>query len=144
MSEAHVDPTRVQFEAFKGLDRDHPIEMLNLVRFRDHAAYPDEHPLAGKGLTGAEAYANYGRDSAPVLARVGGTILWRGQFETLLIGPGDEYWDACFIARYPTAHAFLAMVSDPEYQVAVVHRQAAVATSRLIRTKPAAGGSTFG
>ena len=34
-----VDPDRTQFEAFKALDRDHPIEMLNLVKFRDMAEY---------------------------------------------------------------------------------------------------------
>ena len=42
-----------------------------------------------------------------------------------------------------TAHAFLAMVSDPDYQRAVVHRQAAVETSRLIRTRPAAPTNRF-
>lgn len=144
MSDAHIDPTRTQFDAFKGLDRDHPIEMLNLVQFRIDAAYPADHALAKDALSGAEAYANYGRDSAPILDKVGGTILWRGRFETMLIGPEGEHWDAAFIARYPTAHAFLAMVSDPIYQKAVVHRQAAVRTSRLIRHAPAEGGGAFG
>jgi uncharacterized protein (DUF1330 family) len=144
MTESHVDPTRAQFEAFKALPRDEPAEMLNLVRFRDLAEYEAGHPLAGQGLTGAEAYANYGRDSAPVLERVGGAILWRGDFRTVLIGPEDERWDAVFVARYPTAGAFLAMVTDPEYREAVKHRQAAVLTSRLIRTAPAAGGAAFG
>lgn len=142
--ESHVDPTRAQFDAFKNLDRDHPIEMLNLVRFRAEAAYPADHALANAGLSGAEAYTNYGRDSGPVLSKVGGHILWRGTFETTLIGPADEHWDAAFIARYPSAHAFLAMVSDPDYKIAVVHRQAAVLTSRLLRHAPADGGSTFG
>ena len=41
-----------------------------------------------------------------------------------------------FIAHYPNAHAFLQMISDPRYKLAVIHRQAAVATSRLIRTGP--------
>jgi uncharacterized protein (DUF1330 family) len=141
---AHIDPERAQFEAFKALDRDTPVEMLNLVRFRDHADYPAGHPLADAGLTGAEAYANYGRDSGPVLDRVGGSILWRGRFETTLIGPLEEAWDEVFIARYPDAHAFLAMVTDPEYRLAVVHRQAAVATSRLIRCAPADAGRRFG
>lgn len=141
---AHVDPERAQFAAFKALDRDTPIEMLNLVRFRDHAAYPAGHALADAGLSGAEAYANYGRDSGPVLDRVGGSILWRGRFETTLIGPSDEAWDEVFIARYPDAHAFLAMVTDPDYRLAVVHRQAAVATSRLIRCAPADAGGRFG
>ena len=144
MSAAYIDPERAQFETFKGLDRDHPIEMLNLVRFRSHAAYPGGHALAGAGLSGAQAYSNYGRESGHVLKKVGGRILWRGGFETVLIGPADEAWDAVFIARYPTAHAFLAMVSDPDYQVAVVHRQAAVLTSRLIRCKPSEEGDVFG
>ncbi|MCR8826217.1 DUF1330 domain-containing protein [Pseudosulfitobacter koreensis] len=140
----YIDPERAQFDAFKDLPRDHPIEMLNLVRFREHAAYPDDHALADKGLSGAEAYANYGRESGPVVARLGGSILWRGKFQTTLIGPADEVWDACFIARYPDAKAFLAMVTDPDYKKAVIHRQAAVLTSRLIRTSPAKGGATFG
>ena len=98
MTEPHVDPTRAQFDAFKALPRDQPIEMLNLVAFRETAAYPADHP---------------------------------------------NHAEACFIARYPNAGAFLAMVTDPEYQKAVVHRQAAVATSRLIRCAPKTGGDGF-
>ena len=140
----HIDPTRAQFDAFKGLDRDHPIEMLNLVAFNDLANYPGDHELARDGLTGAQAYALYGKHSAPVLTRVGGSILWRGGYQATLIGPADEAWDAMFIARYPDAHAFLAMVSDPDYQRAVVHRQAAVCSSRLIRCTPQTRGEVFG
>ena len=140
----HVDPTRAQFDLFKGLDRDEPCEMLNLVRLRDMAEYPTGHTLHGAGLSGTEAYANYGRDSAPVLARVGGNILWRGDWRAMLIGPEGEHWDHLFIARYPSAHAFMAMVKDPDYAKAVVHRQAAVLTSRLIRTAPAPKGEVFG
>ena len=97
-----------------------------------------------KGSSGAEAYAAYGRESGPIFQRVGGQIIWRGRFENTLIGPEAEAWDACFIARYPTAGAFLEMVTDADYQKAVVHRQAAVRTSRLIRTAPILGGSGFG
>ncbi|MEX0366411.1 MAG: DUF1330 domain-containing protein [Ruegeria sp.] len=140
----HVDPDRAQFEAFKSLDRDQPIEMLNLVKFNDLAAYPDGHDLAGAGLSGAEAYKRYGSETAPIIARLGASILWRGAFQTVLIGPEDEAWDEMFIARYPSAHAFLEMVTDPDYKQAVIHRQAAVETSRLIRCAPAEGGRTFG
>ncbi len=144
MTETFIDPDRAQFEAFKALDRDTPLNMLNLVRFRAAAAYPEGHALAQASLNGAEAYANYGKDTAPILAKVGGTILWRGQFESILIGPEDERWDAVFIAFYPNAGAFLAMVTDPDYQRAVVHRQAAVLTSRLIRCASAEIGAAFG
>lgn len=140
----YIDPEREQFEAFKALDRDQPIEMLNLVKFRDRAAYPTDHPLSSAGLTGAEAYGNYGIDTAPIIARLGASIIWRGTMQAVLIGPSDEHWDEVFVARYPTAHAFLEMVTDPDYQRAVIHRQAAVETSRLIRCAPAAGGKAFG
>jgi uncharacterized protein (DUF1330 family) len=142
--ERFVDPTRAQFQAFKDLPRDHPIEMLNLVRFRERAEYPDNHPYASENLSGAQAYARYGAESAPVFARVGGSIAWRGAFQTVLMGPEDERWDEVFVARYPTAGAFLEMVTDPVYQQAVVNRQAAVLTSRLIRCAPAEAGSVFG
>lgn len=131
---AFVDPDRAQFEAFKALDRDAPIDMLNLVRLRDLANYPGDHELARDGLTGSEAYAAYGRAAGPIFAGVGGKIVWSAAFQTTLIGPNDESWDVMFIARYPTAHAFLEMISNPDYQKAVVHRQAAVKTSRLIRS----------
>ncbi|HVY85773.1 MAG TPA: DUF1330 domain-containing protein [Caulobacterales bacterium] len=131
--EHYVDPTRAAFELFKALPRDEPIFMLNLVRFRARAAYPDGHADAALARSGAEAYREYGRTSAPIFARLGGTIIWRGAMQALVIGPADERWDAVFIARYPSATAFMAMVTDEDYKRAVVHRQAAVETSRLIR-----------
>ena len=141
MSESHVDPEREQFDAFKALPRDTVINMLNLVRFKDKATYPDGHPLAGQGLTGAEAYRHYGADSGPVFQRVGGSIVWRGAMQAMVIGPADEHWDAVFIAEYPNSGAFMEMVTDPVYREAVVHRQAAVETSRLIRCAPKASRS---
>ncbi len=144
MTENFVDPTRAAFDLFKALPRDTPINMLNLVRFRDLAAYPEGHEHAGKGWTGARAYAEYGTTSGPIFARVGGHIVWRGQFETVVTGPADEQWDAAFIAAYPHAGAFLEMVTDADYKLAVVNRQAAVATSRLIRFAPLPiEGATF-
>lgn len=136
-----VDPERYQFEAFKALPRDQEIQMLNLVRLRAAAAYPEGHP--NTGMTGSEAYSVYGHDSGPVFSRVGGEILWRGAQETTLIGPPSEVWDVLFIARYPSAAAFLEMVTDAEYQKAVTHRQAGVETSRLIRCGALPGGTVF-
>ena len=134
----YVDPEREQFEAFKALPRDVPVMMLNLVLFRDQAEYPD-----GRIATGAEAYAAYGRESAPVFERVGGKIGWRGKPEVMLIGPKDKRWDLIFVARYPTAGAFLEMVTDPVYREAVKHRQAGVLDSRLIRTAEIGMGAGF-
>ena len=142
MHDEHVDPIREQFDFFKSLPRDMPINMLNLLRFRERAVYPDGHSHARKGLSGAQAYAEYGRTSAPVFNRVDGSVVWRGHMEAVLIGPDEARWDTSFIAYYPTAAAFLEMVTDPDYRIAVVHRQAAVLTSRLIRFAPLPAGDT--
>jgi uncharacterized protein (DUF1330 family) len=143
MTDTHIDPTREQFDAFKALPRDAPIAMLNLVRYRQRAAYPDCHDCAALGLTGAEAYARYSEESGPIFRRVGGSVIWSGAPRLVLIGPADEAWDTAFVAFYPSAQAFLEMVTDPAYRVAVVHRRAAVATSRLIRCAPRETGAAF-
>ena len=142
--DVYIDPTRESFDAFKALPRDTPINMLNLLRFHEMAQYPDDHPNAGKGWSGARAYEEYGTTSGPVLARVGGTIIWRGQMESMLIGPQAKFWEVSFIARYPSSGAFMEMVTDPEYKKAVINRQAAVATSRLIRFGELEAADRFG
>lgn len=135
----YIDPTKEVFAQFRENDRAGPIHMLNLVRLRQRAAYPD-----GRNATGAEAYEAYGRESGPVFTRLGGRIAWMGAFELTLIGPSDERWDHCFIAEYPSVSAFVEMIRDPVYREAVKHRQAAVEDSRLIRLKPVTPGKTFG
>jgi|SRR5882724_6626391 len=135
----HVDPSKERYQLFKDLPRNGPIQMLNLVRFRAEAAYPD-----GRKATGLEAYAAYGRESGPVFTRLGGKIIWRGDFQFTLIGPSNEHWDEVFIAQYPNADAFIEMLRDPVYREAVKHRQAAVDDSRLIRFAPAESGVHFG
>lgn len=135
----HVDPTKETFARFCRDDRPGPIQMLNLVRLRERAAYPD-----GREASGAEAYAAYGRASMPVFTRLGGRIHWQGRFELTLIGPADERWDHCFIAEYPSVAAFVEMIRDPLYREAVKHRQAAVEDSRLIRLGALAVGKAFG
>lgn len=125
---SNIDPNRDQFEYFKSLPRDTKVLMLNLIRLNDQAKYED-----GREASGAEAYKSYGECSQPIFDKVGGSIIWRGKPEAILIGPKSEHWDIAFIAQYDTASSFLAMVTDPEYQAIVFHRQAAVKDSRLIR-----------
>ena len=139
-----IDPTREQFDAFKALPRDQPIQMLNLVRVRAMAEYPEGHPNHGKGMSGLDAYRAYGRDTASLFASLGGRQIWAGRPETVVTGPADERWDLAFIAEYPNAGAFLAMVTNADYREWVKHRQAAVEDSRLIRLAPTTPGEGFG
>jgi enamine deaminase RidA (YjgF/YER057c/UK114 family) len=61
-----IDPTRPQFDAFKALPRDTTIHMLNLIRLRPLAAYPEDHPNHGKGLTGLEELVSGSVEDASV------------------------------------------------------------------------------
>jgi uncharacterized protein (DUF1330 family) len=137
--DGYVDPTKERFGRFKDLPDGHSIHMLNLIKLRADAAYPD-----GRKASGLEAYRSYARESGPVFTRLGGKQVWIGRPELTLIGPETEAWDIAFIAQYPSGAAFAAMLRDPLYREAVKHRQAAVADSRLIRLAPATPGPSFG
>ena len=133
---AYIDPDREAWEVFKGLPRDQPIQMLNLVKLKPSAEYPEGYPDHGKGLTGLDAYRAYGRTTAHIFKRVGGKQVWAGKPQVMVTGPGSEAWDIAFIAEYPTSAAFIEMVRDPQYRELVAHRTAGVADSRLLRLEP--------
>ena len=139
-----VDPAREQFNAFKALPRDTPIHMLNLIRLKPMAGYPADHPNHARGMTGLDAYRAYGAATAEILERLGARQIWAGRPEVVVTGPVDEHWDLAFIAEYPNAGAFLAMVTDAGYREIVKHRTAAVADSRLIRLAPITDATGLG
>ena len=129
----HIDPSRENWEAFKALPRDTPIHMLNLIKFRDLAEYPPDHPNHGKGLSGREAYAIYGTAFQALVADDGAAMVWQAPLECVVTGPPGE-WDEAFVMGYPDSGTFMAMVKNPRYVAeALPHRTAAVVDSRLIR-----------
>lgn len=132
-------PTEEQFAKFNDLPSNEPLHMLNLIRVREHALYPD-----GRKCSGIEAYKAYGRESLPVFSRLGGFQFYIGKFEQTLIGPAEERWDIVFIAQYPNTTALTEMLRDPVYGEAVKHREAAVEDTRVIRLKPGVPGKGFG
>lgn len=143
MTDAYTQPTREQLDAFRGLSHTAPIDLINLVRFRDDAAYPDGHELAGTGLTGADAFVRFIAQSGQLFSRVGDRMVWSGLPEQVLIGPPGERWDAAYIVSYPSADAFLGMIGDPIHAQAEAHRRAAVATTQIIRCAPRENDEDF-
>jgi uncharacterized protein (DUF1330 family) len=143
MASSYIDPSPANFQAFKDLPRDEPIHMLNLLEYREQAEYPEGHEHVGKGWSGRRAYEEYGKTSGPIFRRVGGTMAWRGAFQTMVTGPEAKRWHEGFIAHYPNAGAFFEMIKDPEYQQAVVNRTAALVDSRLMRFTPGEAGEGF-
>ena len=136
---SYVDIEKERYLSLRDGGHQGVIHLLNLIRLREHADYPD-----GREASGVEAYQDYGRISEPVLARLGARIVWEGRFETMLIGPRGEHWDLCFVAEYPSVQAFAELLRDPAYREAVQHRKAAALDSRLIALQPRPGATRFG
>lgn len=130
-----LNPSQAQLECFaEQMPAGEPILMLNLLRFNERALYPPEQsepPCSGK-----EAYARYGRIAIGKVRAAGGDVQVMADARVSLIAPDDEHWDQVVLVRYPSPAAFLAMLADPEYRAATVHRSAALADSRLIGCNP--------
>ena len=102
----YIEPSRDQVAALQQRGIDGPVEMLNLLRFREIADYSRSPQLAPDGeLSGAEAYAEYSRCTIPHLQRVGAEVVWMGRGGAAMIGPLDERWDVAFqvvrLTKYP-------------------------------------------
>lgn len=117
-------------EAISAVPKGVPIVMLNMLRFRERAEYPDGRP----SISGRSAYAKYSAEAAKHVAKVGGSLVWFGEAQGAVIGPSDEHWDHIFLVRYPSIEKFIEMISSAAYQAIVVHRSSALKDSRLIAT----------
>ncbi len=108
--------------------------MLNLIRFREQASYPSDHPNSKRSMSGREAYTEYKKSFLHLFTKLGGKIILEAPVECVVTGPASEQFDVFFIAEYPNAVAFLQMLTDPNFKAdIVVHRTAGVLDSRLIR-----------
>lgn len=130
----HVSPDVEQIlAAFEGAP-DTPVVMLNLNRYRDVAAYPADHPNAGVGLSGRDAYLQYGIVAQAAIAHVGGKILWATDAQETVIGCDHDRYDEVVAVWYPSRAAFLSLPTYPGYDEAHAHRDAGVEQATLIAT----------
>jgi len=128
-----VFPGPDQAAAFFGGAEDGPFVMINLLKFRDRAEYPDG---SEPDLSGRDAYRRYGKAVQACLASVGARSVYAGDVTELMLGEVEELWDMVALAEYPSRAAMMAMVSSPDYQAIEKHRIAGLAGQLNIRTKP--------
>ena len=112
-------------------DNKSPIYMVNLLKFKKHANYPDKRLTT---LSGQEAYSIYAEELEPYLKQVGGEIIFKGEVNNLLIGTIDELWDAVAVVYYPSKNALLKMINNTDYQKIEIHRQAGLEGQLNIET----------
>ena len=126
-----VMPNEDQIKGFSEQGGDKPIYMVNLLKFKEKASYPDKRQT---DLTGEEAYAIYAEEVAGHLAKVGGKPVFGGEVERLMLGEVEDLWDKVAIAMYPSRKAMLQMINDPDYIVSAQHRVAGLEGQLNIET----------
>ena len=130
--ENKVMPSEEQMAEFLEPGNDEPIYMVNLLKFKEKAEYPDKRTT---DLSGKEAYAFYAEEVHGHLAKVGGKSIFGAEVERLMLGEVEELWDMVAIATYPNRKAMLDMISDPDYIKSAQHRVAGLAGQLNIETK---------
>jgi hypothetical protein len=97
-----------------------PFYMVNLLRYREKAEYPDGRET---DLTGREANALY----APFefIDAIGARVVFSSGVDQQIDG-NDIVWEEVVIVEYPCPLAFFAMISHPEFQARAVHKFAGV------------------
>ena len=126
-----VMPNDEQMSGFLEEDKDQQIFMVNLLKFKDKAEYPDKRET---DLTGEEAYAIYAEEVAGHLAKVGGKPVFGGEIERLMLGEVEDLWDKVAIAMYPSRKAMFQMINDPDYIISAQHRVAGLEGQLNIET----------
>lgn len=127
-----VNPSPERMQEFFGGEEDGAFVMVNLLKFKDKAEYPDGRDT---DLSGAEAYALYGAAVVERLAAVGAKPRYSGPVTGLMLGEVEEKWDMIALAEYPSLEAMKMMIISPEYQAISVHRTAGLAGQLNIKTK---------
>ena len=133
-----VYPSFEQLAPLADSSKPGPIAMVNLVKFREKAAYPDGRP---DDVSGREAYMRYAAAMQPIVEGAGGRFLFTGDVEALVLGDADELWDAVGIVEYPSRAVFHRIATSPEVQEIGVHREAGLEGQLLILTVAGALGA---
>ncbi|MBY0274824.1 DUF1330 domain-containing protein [Candidatus Binatia bacterium] len=129
--ENRVYPDRTQREELARPGPDGPIVMVNLLKFRERAQYPDGRD---PDISGRAAYERYGRLFVPLLHGIGGRVIYSGAVNSLSLGVVETLWDEVALAEYPSRTVFWQLTATPEYAEIAVHRQAGLEGQLNIET----------
>lgn len=119
---------RVEIETLRDYPDEHPVTMLNLVKFRKETPDGEE--------TGRAAYRRYSSAARHLVEERGGRVIWAGAVEHLVLHDGAMgEWDWALLVHYPSRAVFLEMITSPAYQEVNVLRQNSVERHLLLATR---------
>jgi uncharacterized protein (DUF1330 family) len=99
----------LNIRGLEALERDKPVVMVNLMRFR-------ERSLDGDG-SGWDAYLRYSALTVPMIKARGGTLLWTGNARAVALGDdAGNRWDYVALVYYPSVAAFVDMMTSADYE----------------------------
>lgn len=107
-----------------------PIVMLNLLKFKDKAAYKDGHD---KDVDGRTAYNRYGAEMLPFVTKHGGRVLFMGDIKSMVIGNVEDQWDVVALVEYPSSEAFVKIAMSPDVAKFGIHREAGLEGQLLMQ-----------
>ena len=128
--ENRVQPDSDQIQSLQQPGPAGPIVMVNLLKFKDKAAYKDGR---ADDADGRSAYDRYGAEMLPFVHKHGGRVLFVGEDKSLVIGEVGEMWDAVALVEYPSSEAFVKIAMSPDVAKFGVHREAGLAGQLLIQ-----------
>jgi hypothetical protein len=133
----NIESTQEKFDLLLQRDQNKPIVMLNIVKYRDIAKYPESYN-GKKNISGKDAYKLYGLNSAKVqgMPMVNVTMDLAGENLATIVVNNEPDWDHYFFARYPSNEHFLAMTTSVVYREGVFHRRAALEKALLYAVSP--------
>ncbi|GAB5502369.1 DUF1330 domain-containing protein [Pyruvatibacter sp.] len=130
--ENHVIPGKEQMEIMANdPGPDGPIVMVNLLKFREKAAYADG---SDSDLSGREAYARYSAGVVPLIAKHGGRLIFAGPVTFLTLGQVEDLWDQVALVEYPRRSSLFEMSTSEAYQKISHHRDAGLEGQLNIET----------
>ena len=135
MIDRSIDPTADQVRALRDAPDTGPVVMVNLLKFRDVAAYAPDSGC--EACSGVEAYRRYQHVfTVTVGATSQAQVLYDGPVDRIVIGvPGAAAadWDKVLVVRYPSKAHFLAMMANEQYRSeGLPHRYAGLARTVLL------------
>ena len=124
-----VEPTGAQLESLIAGAADRPVHMVNLLKFRERAEYPDG---ADADLSGREAYMRYGGPMMELVHKAGGKLQFSGDVTDILVGEVEENWDMVAIMTYPSEAVMAEITQSPEFAAISGHRKAGLKGQLLL------------
>ncbi len=124
-----TQPRPEQIQALFAKAPEGSLVMLNLLKFKEKASYPDGRQT---DISGVEAYGIYSAEMRKLIEADGGRFLFSALLNVLVIGEGELEWDRVGIVEYASSESFQRITASPQYQEISIHRTAGLAHQLLI------------